>query len=90
MIKISQVSTTNGEIVLKVQYDRDGQVQTVDIRKQDLIDRLKLVRQTLGRSITLVDLKQVIVAVINELRSGKKPLSEDFDYPSFIGVDLEA
>jgi hypothetical protein len=90
MIKITQVSTAGGEVVLKIQYDKDGQVQLIDVRKEDLMERLKLVRQTLGRPITLTDLKQATVALINELRAGKTPLPEDFNYASFIGVDLEA
>jgi hypothetical protein len=89
MIKITQVNTSSGEVVVRIQYDKDSQVFTVDVRKDELIERLKLVRKTLGRPITLTDAKQTIVALVNEVRAGKSPLPEDFNYADFIGVDLE-
>jgi hypothetical protein len=90
MIKITQVNTSSGEVVVRIQYDKDSQVFTVDVRKDELIERLKLVRKTLGRPLTLTDVKQVIVALVNEVRTGKSPIPEDFNYAEFIGVDLEA
>lgn len=90
MIKITQVNTSSGEVVVRIQYDKDSLVFTVDVRKDELIERLKLVRKTLGRPITLTDAKQTIVALVNEVRAGKSPLPEDFNYADFIGVDLEA
>ena len=90
MIKITQVNTSSGEVVVRIQYDKDSQVFTVDVRKDELIERLKLVRKTLGRPVTLTDVKQVIVALVNEVRTGKSPIPEDFNYADFIGMDLEA
>ena len=90
MIKIVQVNTSSGEVVLRIQYDKDSLVFTVDVRKDELIERLKLVRKTLGRPVTLTDAKQVIVALVNDVRTGKSPIPEDFNYAEFIGVDLEA
>ena len=90
MIKIVQVNTSSGEVVVKIQYDKDSLVFAVDVRKDDLIERLKLVRKTLGRPVTLTDAKQIIVALINEVRTGKSPIPEDFNYADFIGMDLEA
>jgi len=90
MIKIVQVNTSSGEVVLRIQYDKDSLVFTVDVRKDELIERLKLVRKTLGRPVTLTDAKQVIVALVNDVRTGKSPIPEDFNYADFIGVDLEA
>ena len=90
MIKITQVNTSSGEVVVRIQYDKDSQVFTVDVRKDELIERLKLVRKTLGRPLTLTDVKQVIVALVNEVRTGKSPIPEDFNYADFIGMDLEA
>jgi hypothetical protein len=89
MIKIVQVNTSSGEVVVRIQYDKNSQVFTVDVRKDELIERLKLVRKTLGRPLTLIDVKQVIVALVNEVRTGKSPIPEDFNYADFIGVDLE-
>ena len=90
MIKITQVNTSSGEVIVRIQYDKDSLVFTVDVRKDELIERLKLVRKTLGRPVTLTDVKQVIVALVNEVRTGKSPIPEDFNYADFIGVDLEA
>jgi hypothetical protein len=90
MIKITQVNTSSGEVVVRIQYDKDSLVFAVDVRKDELIERLKLVRKTLGRPLTLTDVKQVIVALVNEVRTGKSPIPEDFNYAEFIGVDLEA
>ena len=90
MIKITQVNTSSGEVVVRIQYDKDSLVFAVDVRKDELIERLKLVRKTLGRPLTLTDVKQVIVALVNEVRTGKSPIPEDFNYTDFIGVDLEA
>ena len=89
MIKITQVNTSSGEVIIRIQYDKDSQVFTVDVRKDDLVERLKLVRKTLGRPVTLADVKQATVALVNEVRAGKSPLPEDFNYADFIGVDLE-
>ena len=89
MIKITQVNTSSGEVIIRIQYDKDSQVFTVDVRKDDLVERLKLVRKTLGRPVTLTDVKQATVALVNEVRAGKSPLPEDFNYADFIGVDLE-
>ena len=89
MIKITQVNTSSGEVIIRIQYDKDSQVFTVDVRKDDLGERLKLVRKTLGRPVTLADVKQATVALVNEVRAGKSPLPEDFNYADFIGVDLE-
>ena len=89
MIKITQVNASSGEVIIRIQYDKDTQVFTVDVRKDDLVERLKLVRKTLGRPVTLADVKQATVALVNEVRAGKSPLPEDFNYADFIGVDLE-
>jgi len=90
MIKITQVNTGSGEVIVRIQYDKDSLVLAVDVRKDELIERLKLVRKTLGRPVTLTDAKQIIVALINEVRTGKSPIPEDFNYADFIGMDLEA
>ena len=84
------MNTSSGEVVVRIQYDKDSLVFVVDVRKDELIERLKLVRKTLGRPLTLTDVKQVIVALVNEVRTGKSPIPEDFNYAEFIGVDLEA
>ena len=89
MIKLKQVQTSLGEAYLTFEYDKESVVNTVTISKQDIVDRLKTVKQNLGRPLTLQDAKLIIIRLINELREGKTPLSEDFDYNQFIGVDIE-
>jgi hypothetical protein len=89
MIKLKQVQTSLGEAYLTFEYDKESIVNTVTINKQDIVDRLKTVKQNLGRPLAIQDAKLVIIRLINELREGKTPLSEDFDYSQFIGVDIE-
>jgi hypothetical protein len=90
MIKLKQVQTSLGDAYLTFDYDKDGVVSTVTINKQDIVERLKIVKQKLGRVLTVQDAKFIIIRLVNDLREGKTPLTEDFDYTQFIGVDLEA
>jgi hypothetical protein len=90
MIKLKQVQTQQAEVLLTFEYDQGGIIQTIVMNKQDIVDRLKTVKQKLGRALTVQDARLVIVKIVNELREGKTPLTEDFDYIQFIGVDLEA
>jgi hypothetical protein len=89
MIKLKQVQTSLGDAYLTFEYDKEGVVNTVTINKRDIVNRLLTVKQSLGRTLTIQDAKLVIIRLINELREGKTPLSEDFDYSQFIGVDIE-
>ena len=92
-IKITQVSTSAGEVVLTVAYDNpkgSGTLFTFKLRKQDLVDRLIQVRSLLGRPQTLTDAKQALVEIINEVRSGQQGIPEDFDFTPYIGAELEA
>jgi hypothetical protein len=91
-VKITQVSTSLGEIVLTITYDNpagSGQNFTFQLRKQDLVDRLIQVRTLLGRPLTLTDAKQALVAIINEVRQGQQGIPEDFNFTPYIGVNLE-
>lgn len=90
MIKLKQVQTSLGDAYLSFDYDKEGVISAVTVNKQDIVDRLKVVKQKLGRALTVQDAKLVIIKLVNELREGKAPLTEDFDYTQFIGVDLEA
>jgi len=89
MIKLTQVQRSTGDVYLTFQYDLSGQVQTVVIDAKELVDRLKLLRELVGRPLTTTDMKNVVVAVINEIRTGKLPLVETFPYENYIGVNLE-
>jgi hypothetical protein len=92
-IKITQVSVSTGEVVLTVSYDNpkgSGQLSIFQLRKQDLVDQLIDIRRLLGRLLTLTDAKQVLVSIINGVRSGQSGIPEDFDFAPYIGVELES
>ena len=92
-VKITQVSTTSGEVLLTLTYDNpqgSGNFATFSLRKSDLVDRLIEVRLLLGRPLTLTDAKEAILAIINEVRKGKAGIPEDFNFAPFINIELEA
>ena len=89
MIKLRQILTENAEIVLLFDYDQGGQSFSVKISYNDVRERLKQIRDFLGRPLILQDAKLVVIKIINEVRTNKLPLLERFDFSQFIGVDLE-
>jgi hypothetical protein len=92
-IKITQVSTSNGEVILTITYDNpagSGQMFTYNLRKQDLFDRLTQIRGLLGRALTITDAKLALVEIINELRRNAAGIPQDFDFIPFTNVELEA
>jgi len=90
MIRLKQVITVLGEITLVFECDGFPEgVRTVQIPLADVVERLKTVRQILGRSLTMNDVKDVIVNIVNQLRQAQSPLAERFDFTQYIGVDLE-
>ena len=93
MIKITQVTVENGEINLAITYDvPDETTKIFKLNYLDLVERLKTVRQLLGRPLTVKDAKEALVAIVNQVRAGKKDLPESFlaALQSSVGVDLEA
>jgi len=90
VIKITQVQRTTGDVYIRLEYDDDGKTLTVTVAAREIVERMKQVRSLLGRPLTLVDLRQVIVTMMSEIRQGKQPLLEVFLYEDYIGVDLEA
>jgi len=93
MIKITQVTVENGEINLTITYDmQDETTKTFKLNYLDLVERLKTVRQLLGRPLAVKDAKEALIAIVNEVRAGKKDLPESFlaALQSSVGVDLEA
>jgi hypothetical protein len=93
MIKITQVTVENGEINLTISYDMpDKTTKTFKLNYLDLVERLKNIRQLLGRSLTVKDAKEVLIAIVNQVRAGKQDLPESFltTLQSSVGVDLEA
>lgn len=93
MIKITQITVENGEINLAVSYDLpDGTTKSFKLNYLDFTDRLKAVRQLLGRPLLLKDAQEALIATVNEVRAGKKLLPESFlaSLQAAVGVDLEA
>jgi len=89
MIRITQVQRLTGEVLITFEYDIGLQTQSITINNDEIVDRLKALKKLIGRTLTLTDLKNVIVTLINEIRQGKSELSERFPYETYIGVDLE-
>lgn len=90
MIKITQIDVAHGDVRLTVQFSDGTLTRTEIIRFQDLIDKLKVVRELLGRPLKLQDAREALIAIVNEFRAGKRSIPEQFDLASWIGVDLEA
>jgi hypothetical protein len=90
MIELTSVATQGNLCLLTFQYDYQGENFVVTINADDVVTRLKQVKAALGRPMTVDDLKSVIVQLFNEIREGKQPLTETFDYTALINVDLEA
>jgi len=92
-VKITQVSTSGGEIVLTITYDNpkgSGNLSTFQLHYRDLVDRLVQVTALLGRSITLTDAQQTLVEIINEVRKNQAGIPQNFDFTPYIGAELEA
>lgn len=90
MIKLKQIKTHHGVTYLLFEYDKGEEVLSTEIAERDVVERLKQLRGLVSRKVTLQDLKDVIVAMVGEVRRGKMTLPERFDYSNFIDVDLEA
>jgi len=90
MIKIVSVTRNLGDVYITFQYDREGVDFTVTLDAREIVERMKQLKALIGRSLTLNDLRNVVVTMINEIREGRQPLLETFRYEDYIGVDLEA
>ena len=90
MIKLTQVKTILGKATLLFNVDfPDGATKTVEVDVGELEERLKQLRQLLGRDVTTDDLRDVLKTLFNQLRQGQQPFPQKFDYNSLIGVDFE-
>jgi hypothetical protein len=91
-IKITQVSTSGGQIMLTIAYDNpkgSGNLGTFQVSYQDLKGRLVEVAALLGRNMTLTDAEQVLVEIINEVRRNQAGIPQSFDFTPYVGVELE-
>jgi len=90
MIKLTQVKTILGKATLLFNVDfPDGTTKTVEADVGELEERLKQLRQLLGRDLTTDDLRDVLKTLFNQMRQGQTPFQQKFDYTALIGVDFE-
>jgi hypothetical protein len=92
-IKITQVSSASGEIILTIAYDNpkgSGALNTFQLSYQDLKNKLAQVAVLLGRNVTLTDAQQVLVEIVNEARKSVGGIPQTFNFTPYIGVELEA
>ena len=89
MIKIIQVQRSTGDVYLTFQYNLGGQIKTIVVDTREIIERMKSLKVLVGRPLTLTDLKNIVITMINEIRVGKQPLLETFSYENYINIDLE-
>ena len=92
-IKISQVSSVSGQIILTITYDNpkgSGNLGTFKLSYQDLKGKLIQVAALLGREATLQDAQEVLVEIINEVRKNQAGIPQIFGFTPYIGTELEA
>ncbi|MEM2163901.1 MAG: hypothetical protein QXO15_11625 [Nitrososphaerota archaeon] len=90
MIKIKQVKTKAGETLLLIEADfPDGSIKTVEVDYGEVEERLKKIKELLGREPTEQDFKDALKAIINEMRTAKRPLEKKIPLEQLINVDLE-
>ena len=90
MIKIVNVTTLHGEVTLTIEYDLETETHTLTITESNLAERLKALKKLVGRQLTLQDMKDVLIQIVNEARADKQTLLERFDFEPYINVDLES
>ena len=91
-IKITQVSSASGQIILTITYDNpkgSGNLGTFKLSYQDLKDKLIQVAALLGRGATLQDAQEVLIEIINEVRKNQAGIPQTFDFTAYIGAELE-
>ncbi|MEM2568172.1 MAG: hypothetical protein QXH20_06875 [Candidatus Bathyarchaeia archaeon] len=90
MIRLKQVSTVYGEATLIFEADGFPEgIREVKIPLAEVVERLKTVKQVLGRQVTLQDARLAIIKIVNDLRQTQTPIPERFDFTPYIGKDLE-
>jgi hypothetical protein len=89
MIVIKQVKRDVGQVLLKVEYDKDGEVFSTWVDARDVVERLKMFRDLMGRRPTAEECKTIFVKMINELREKKEPFMDVIPWENYINIDLE-
>lgn len=90
MIRLKQVTVEQGVTAFFFEYDLAAVTYEKKIDEREIVEKLKSLSALLGRKPTLQDLREIILQIVNEVRKGRQPFLERFDYSQFIGVDLEA
>lgn len=89
MITITQVKRDLGQVVLVIEYTTGNGNEFLDVDAEQIMERLKKLRGLLGRKPTQSEARETVVALVNEVREGKKPLVDVVPWENYIGVDLE-
>lgn len=90
MIKLIRIDIEQGITSFIFEYDLEDEVLTLEINEREIIERARDFYRLLGRTPSVQDLKAIVIQVVNEVRRGKRPFLEKYDYSKWIGVDLEA
>ena len=90
MIRLIRIETEHGITSFVFEYDLEEEILTLDINEREIVERAREYRKLLGRNPTVQDLREIIIHIVNEVRMGKGPFLEKYDYSEWIGVDLEA
>jgi hypothetical protein len=95
VIKVKQVKVKHGEGYITIEYDVNDDsgnvsVESLDVSISDVNDRLRELKRLTGVDPTESDVKNVLRALVNEVRAGVKPLLPYYDYSLLIEVNLEA
>ena len=89
MITLNAVSRSGGQVLLTIEYSTAAGAVIITVDAEQVVDRLKQLRDLVGRAPTLQEAQEVVVQLINELRAGRQPLVEVIPWEDFIGIDLE-
>ena len=90
MIRLVQITTEQGITSFIFEYDLEGEILRLDINEREIIEKAREFCVLLGRNPTVQDLKEIVIQIVNEVRAGKRPFLEKYDYSKWIDVDLEA
>jgi hypothetical protein len=90
MITINAVSRSGGQVVLTIEYTTESSGnQIIEVDAEQIVDRLKKLRELLGRKPSIGEAQETVVALINEIRARKDPLVDVINWENYIGLDLE-
>lgn len=95
MLIITQVSQQTGVTTLIVTYtakreqDSTYPILTIAVPESEVRKRTQAYRDLTGQQPTSLDVKNIVMTLIEEIRAGKQAFASAFDYSSITNVDLE-